>query len=284
MRLPRSQVLRPGDVYVLQSLGPSQPWRFPAHHHDGWSELQFVVEGTLHQQVNGREEDLTAGDVLLVRRDDEHVLHGRNFVLFNLAIPDHEWQRLAEYVGDATLVSGLVGQCRPPRMRVIGTERVRLEAEFRHLFTAQRTALARTLIGRLLLNLLPRMSAVSDASAAAVSAPVNTPAWLRRLLDDLDGLVDQGADPATLAARARISPEHLARSVRRHLGMTPTALLNQRRLERAALLLSHSDRSVLHIALDLGFGSASAFSRAFRAHHRLSPRDWRKRHGVGWSS
>jgi hypothetical protein len=49
MRLPRTKVLQPDDVYVRQSLGPSPPWRFPAHHHDGWSEVQLVIEGRLRQ-------------------------------------------------------------------------------------------------------------------------------------------------------------------------------------------------------------------------------------------
>jgi AraC family transcriptional regulator, dual regulator of chb operon len=288
MRLPRTNVLQADDVYVLQSVGPSQPWRFPAHHHDGWSEVQFVIEGRLRQQVNGRDEDLSAGDLLLIRRDDEHALQGRDFVLFNLAIPDREWQRLGQYLGDASLLTALLAQPHPPRMRVQGAERVRLEAEFRQLFTAQlitvqHTPQARLLIARLLLQILPRMRADGPLTMQSRSI-TGTPGWLRRLVDDLDSLVEEGADPATLAARAGISPEHLARSVRRHLGMTPTTMLNQRRLERAALLLSHSDRSVLAIALDLGFGSASAFSRAFRAHHDFSPREWRQRHGVGWRS
>lgn len=285
MRLPRTDVLRPGDVYVLQSLGPSQPWRFGKHQHDGWSELQFVVEGTLHQQVNGRDEDLSAGDLLLIRRDDEHVLHGRDFLLFNLAIPDSEWQRLSEYLGGSALTS-LLEQPRPPRLRIVGHERTRIEADLRQLFTAQRTPQARILVARLLLNLLPRMSPaltpLTNDRLPHAHAPA--PAWLRSVIDDLDRLIDHGTDPARLAARARVSPEHFARSVRRHLGITPTALLNRRRLERAALLLSHSDRSVLDIALDLGFGSASAFSRSFRAHHASSPRAWRLKHGVGFSA
>lgn len=283
MRLSRNKVLRPGDVYVLQSLGPTQPWRFAKHQHDGWSELQFLVEGTLHQQVNGHDEDLTAGDLLLIRRDDEHVLHGHDFLLFNLAIPDSEWQRLSEYLGSSAL-AGLLAQTRPPRLRVLGHERVRIEDELRQLFTAQRTPQARVLVARMLLNLLPRMSPALNPPTIDVQSRTPVPTWLRLLINDLDQLIDQGANPAALAERTRISPEHLARSVRRHLGLTPTALLNGRRLERAALLLSHSDRSVLNIALDLGFGSASAFSRSFRAHHAMSPRAWRSKHGVGFRS
>lgn len=281
MRLPRGNMLTGNDVYVLQSQGPTWSWRFPAHQHDGWSELQYVVEGTLHQEVNGRNEDLSAGDLVLVRRDDEHALHGRGFLLFNLLIPDAEWQRLEQYLGDASLIAAIAASPRLPRLHLTGSERARMANEMKRLFGAQRTPEARSLLARLLLSVLPRMVGADPLATHATSAPAGAPAWLGQLLLDLDHLIDQGTDPAQLAQRARVSPEHLARCVRRHLGMTPTALLNRRRLDRAALLLSHTDRPVLGIALDLGFGSASAFSRAFRQHHRSSPRAWRQRYGVG---
>lgn len=283
MRLPRSLVaMAADDVYVLQSLGPTVPWRYPTHHHDGWSELQFLVEGELRQQVNGRDEDLAAGDVLLVRREDQHSLGGRNFVLFNLLVPDAEWIRLATYLGDADPLATLAAPQRPPRLHLTGVERERLEADLRLLFARQGTPGARALLGRLLLDLLPRLMDERSAAPTALAAPSASPPWLRRLLEDLDNLLDRGADTAELARQAGIGAEHLARSVRKHLGITPTELLGRRRLERAALLLSHSDRPVLSIALDLGYGSASVFSRAFRQQHGLSPRAWRKRHGVGW--
>ena len=272
------------DVYVLQSLGPSTPWRFPAHRHEGWCEVQFVVEGTLNQTVNGRAEDLSAGDLLLVREDDEHELHGRDFLLFNLLVPDHEWRRLEGYLGDDRLLAALAARERPPRLHLAGAARDRLAADLRQLFSAQGSGAARAQLGRVLLDLLPRLAGSPAPTAAALVAPAGAPAWLRDLLDELDHLLDQGVDTAAIATRARISPEHLSRTVRRHLGMTPTDLLNRRRLERAALLLSHTDRPVLGIALDLGYGSASVFSRAFHAHHGVAPRVWRKRNGVGWQA
>ena len=284
MRLSHDLVFAGRQICVVQSLGPTTPWRFPAHTHEGWSELQYVASGTLHQQVNGQEEDLSAGDLLLVRRDDEHVLHGQGFMFFNVLIPDAEWQRLATYLGDPSPVHALLTAPRPPRVHLSGAAREHLEAELARLFTHQQQPEVRMLLGRFLLDLLPRLAGVSTALPATLAVTTAAPAWLRRLCADLDDLLDQGIDQAGLARRAGVSPEHLARTIRRHLGLTPTALLNRRRLERAALLLTHTDRSVLDIALELGFGSASVFSRSFRQLHQDSPRAWRSRHGVGWRS
>ncbi len=284
MRLPRLGVLNPGDVYVLQSTAPTVAWGFPSHLHDGWSELQFLAEGRLRQQVNGRDEDLTAGDLVLVRRDDEHFIHGRGFVLFNLLVPDSEWLRLETYLGSPSPLAALAAAPRPPRLHLVGAERERLEADLRELFARQRSPDARTRLARVLMDLLPRLAGSTPAAAEVPAAPANAPHWLHALLEDLDGLLEQGIDTQTLANRAGVSAEHFSRTIRRHLAITPTELLSRRRLERAALLLTHSDRPVLGIALDLGYRSASVFSRAFRTRHGLSPRAWRRRYGVGWRS
>jgi AraC family cel operon transcriptional repressor len=282
MRMARSIVLQQDSVYALQSLGPAGPWQFPAHRHEGWSEIQVVLQGTLHQVVNGRPEELTAGGVMLIRREDEHQLSGHDFLLFNLLIPDAEWQRLGVYLDDRHLLTRLEEAPHPPRLHLTGADRERLEADLRQLFTRQKAPGARALLGSVLLTWLPRLGGGHQPAHPALTVPVGVPSWLRGLLDDLDGLLDLGLDTAGLAQHAGVSAEHLARTVRKHLGVTPTELLNHRRLERAALLLSHTDSPVLTIALDLGFGSASVFSRAFRARHGLAPRAWRQRYGVGW--
>ena len=284
MRLSPLGTLAPTDVYVLQSVGPAVPWGFPAHRHEGWCELQFLAEGRLRQQVNGQDENLIAGDLLLIRRDDEHLLNGQGFVLFNLLVPDSEWSRLEAYLGDPSQLTALAAAPRPPRLHVLGAEHERLEASLRELFAHQRSADARTRLARLLIDVLPRLAGATPAAAEVPAAPANAPRWLHALMEDLDALLEQGIDTRTLAERAEVSPEHFARSIRRHLSVTPTELLNRRRLERAALLLTHTDRPILNIALDLGFGSASVFSRLFRSRHGHAPRDWRRRYGVGWRS
>jgi AraC family transcriptional regulator len=53
--------------------------------------------------------------------------------------------------------------------------------------------------------------------------------------------------------------------------------VRRRRLEIAGVrLLSQHGISVLNIALEVGFGSAEAFTRAFRARFKCSPTEWRK--------
>jgi YesN/AraC family two-component response regulator len=57
--------------------------------------------------------------------------------------------------------------------------------------------------------------------------------------------------------------------------MTFSTYLNHIRIERSKFLLKHSDKSILDIAISLGFSSQSYFSSQFKKHTKLSPKKYR---------
>lgn len=73
-----------------------------------------------------------------------------------------------------------------------------------------------------------------------------------------------------------ISPAHLRRLFHRSLGCHPHEALSRLQFQRAQELMQHPELSLEDIAAATGFGSGSAFSRAFK--HRLgySPAEWRQ--------
>ncbi|HEY3823869.1 MAG TPA: AraC family transcriptional regulator [Bryobacteraceae bacterium] len=80
-----------------------------------------------------------------------------------------------------------------------------------------------------------------------------------------------------LAERAGLSTFHLHRLFLAAAGETPKQFTLRLRLERAALLLLRNEESVLNVALECGFESHEAFSRAFRRHYGTTPRQYRAR-------
>jgi AraC family transcriptional regulator len=104
---------------------------------------------------------------------------------------------------------------------------------------------------------------------------------LHAVLDHIDRHLDSKLDLPALASVANFSPFHFHRIFR---ALTDEALgdyLRRRRLEVAATRLRTQQRvSILQVALGVGFGSAEAFTRAFRARFGCAPSIWRKRkHG-----
>ena len=81
---------------------------------------------------------------------------------------------------------------------------------------------------------------------------------------------------AEVAHHACMSPFHFSRVFKRVTGMGPHRYLTGIRLERAALLLRDTPRSVTDICFTTGFNSLEHFIPAFRARYGMSPSAYRK--------
>jgi len=99
-------------------------------------------------------------------------------------------------------------------------------------------------------------------------------AFVELLADALD---DHTATGDALAARLYLSRYHFDRVISSVAGEPPKAFRRRILLERAAYHLVTTRRSILDIALDAGFGSNEAFSRAFRRAYGVGPDRWRRR-------
>ncbi|WP_428622528.1 cupin domain-containing protein [Sedimenticola sp.] len=77
----------------------------------------------------------------------------------------------------------------------------------------------------------------------------------------------------TLAEQANLSRARFANRFREVVGTTPGAYLSEWRLTVAQSLLRQG-KPVQYVADVVGYGSASALSRSFRAHLGQSPREW----------
>jgi len=81
----------------------------------------------------------------------------------------------------------------------------------------------------------------------------------------------EGWPVARLAKALAMSESSFARHFRAGARTTPARALAAIRMRRAAAMLKRGDR-VLDVALELGFGSGSAFARAWRRHRGAAPR------------
>ena len=80
---------------------------------------------------------------------------------------------------------------------------------------------------------------------------------------------------ARYAAELNMSPDRLHDLCVRTLERPPLALVHQRLVREACLLLTGTDQSVERLAADLGFSSASHFSRLFKRWMAVGPRSHR---------
>ncbi len=114
---------------------------------------------------------------------------------------------------------------------------------------------------------------------------MSTTDGLARILDLAHaGLEDPSLSAADLAARAHLSRFHFDRVVSAAGGEPPGALRRRLLLERAAYrLLRHRDRTVLDVAVEAGYGSHEAFTRAFARAYERTPTSLRDNPPVTFS-
>ncbi|MBC2604330.1 helix-turn-helix domain-containing protein [Puniceicoccus vermicola] len=86
-----------------------------------------------------------------------------------------------------------------------------------------------------------------------------------------------GISVEDLTLRAGLSRSSLERYLRRHLRITPRELLQRIRTNHARHLLQASTLKIGEIALECGYESFSAFSRAFKQRFGSSPGQFRER-------
>jgi transcriptional regulator GlxA family with amidase domain len=73
-----------------------------------------------------------------------------------------------------------------------------------------------------------------------------------------------------------LSERSLTRRLLAATGLSLRHYVAELRLERSEFLLRTSDTALVHIAQDCGYGSASAFSRAFTTRHGQGPAVYRR--------
>ncbi len=78
------------------------------------------------------------------------------------------------------------------------------------------------------------------------------------------------------AGRLAIHVNYLNRVVKEASGFTTTALINERVLQEAKILLKKSDWNVSEISYSLGFEEIAHFSNFFKKHTSINPLEYRK--------
>lgn len=96
---------------------------------------------------------------------------------------------------------------------------------------------------------------------------------LRRLLSHLEKNLHVSMDVAEMAALEKISEREVRRLFDVHIGTSPGAYHLKLRLAKAQSILRQSDTNVSSVALDCGFSSSSAFSRAYKREFNRRPKD-----------
>jgi AraC family transcriptional regulator len=99
---------------------------------------------------------------------------------------------------------------------------------------------------------------------------------LRQLTDWMAEHVSEEFSLERLAARAGLSKFHFQRLFKTAVGVSPSQYLIDLRMNEARRLLRETKKSVIDVALEVGYANPSHFAQLFRRQTGLSPSDYRR--------
>lgn len=100
---------------------------------------------------------------------------------------------------------------------------------------------------------------------------------LTRILQDMENNIQTPLSAKALARRAGVSVRALSRLLNDRLGESPMSYYRKIRLQAARNALFYSDVAIQDVAASCGFASPEVFSRTFKDHFGVSPREFRHR-------
>ncbi|MEM1213310.1 MAG: AraC family transcriptional regulator [Planctomycetota bacterium] len=257
------------------TLQPNDP--FAAHTHD-FPEVFWIESGTCTHRINHQTQTLHPRDLVFIRPDDQHSLAtAKSVTLINLALPADAAERLQTLAQTEpwSTTPALPPVHRLPRRVALTDLRQQAEDLAAH---ADRPLRRDAFLLNLLDHLTPTPRTPKPTASRRGSAQQDPPAprWLRDALDAMSP-ADLAEGLPALVRHADRSREHLARTLKQHLGLAPSQWITQQRLDHAALRLRMSRDPILHIALDLGYDNLSHFYRLFKRRFHCTPRQFRQR-------
>lgn len=101
-------------------------------------------------------------------------------------------------------------------------------------------------------------------------------ASIKMVLDYINEHYQEQLTVKELTEMSNYSEYYFMKLFKQYTGKTVASYLNDFRLEKAKVLLLHSDRSITEIALDVGFNNTSYFIKKFQQANLVSPHKYRK--------
>jgi AraC-like DNA-binding protein len=264
----------------------------------------FLTEGRAYARLpDGRREELTAGDIVMLPHGDSHVLgngspeqpvDSMKAFAKNLA----EGLKVVQFGGGGEVTRFVCGflACEPrlsevflaglpPIMKVNvvdGPSGQWLANSIR--FSIGEVSGSNAGSG-LVLAKLSEVLFVETLRRYINALPPDQIGWLAGARDPVIGqaLVLLHKEPAhawtisNLAKRVGLSRTVLAERFRHFLGEPPMAYLARWRLKLGAELLRSTEQSVTEVAATVGYGSAAAFNRAFKREFDCPPAQFRRK-------
>ena len=261
---------------------------FPKHSHN-YVEMVYMVTGFTRHKVNGNEVILRQGELLLMNQHaTQEIFPAReNDIAVNIMIlPEffdsilmmlgNEDSMLRDFIIDCLKsTSGHIDYLHFEVADVLPVQNIMENLIYSLLNEDYNTRqINQSTVGLLFLHLLKHTNTLT----------IGGDRFEDEVMMKVFGLIDgnyKDGELSDLCAELDSDLYTISRIIKRHTGRTYTELIQEKRLNYAAYLLSSTELPVTDICVDVGYNNFSYFYKIFKKQFNVTPKEYRKRAADG---
>ena len=244
------------------------------HTHDFY-EAFFVINGTSKHLTNDMVYELVPGSLGFIRPKEAHRYEAKNCILFNLILPTDTMDQIISYLGNNSAMEELIFSNDPVHRNLSQQGYDALLMSFEQFMLLTHNDLCEYNTGFKLVALAFFEKLFYDKTVLYESL---YPAWMNALLSEMQKEENYSRGLKAMQEISMYTHEHICRSIKKYMHVTPTELLNNIRIKEASKMLIYTDLPIVDISEKTGFDTLSNFYHRFKETHNISPMKYRKEH------
>lgn len=255
------------QFYFLTESGTSD------HYHQN-PELFYILRGTLEVKIDDKVYELRQEDIVLINANKRHTMTGKEGIL--AARFEIDFHLLAEYMGTMQLLfwcntivdkNAAYDELRKVLDQILARYFERDEKGAFDLNALYFQA-AHILTSNFLINMDDSRFENWDSQNRI---------RIKNIQNYIQANYQSQISLNDLAQRLYLSNAYLSKYIKKNLGMTFIEYLNNVRLFHAVDEILYTEKNITHIALDNGFPTSAAFTKAFRESYHEAPSEYRRK-------
>lgn len=243
-------------------------------------EILLLTDGSMDFILNDKDLHLKKGTLLLIRPGDTHTKKyhkEEKLKSINLAFPSHTLQSLFHYLyGSSEYLNNLTKSKDIIMCMLSDVDYIELQNKINFLNLMSAKDVEKQ--NRYLRVILVQIVLFTLIEPPDLEKPDNFPKWLSNVLEGLDDIENLQKGLDYIISFSERTQSHICRAFAKHLNMTPSNYINNKRLNYAANLLAHSDKEIIDIVYEIGINSVSNFYHLFKKQYGITPLKYRNKY------
>lgn len=247
------------------------PVSSPLHRHEDFYEFSLVTQGAFINEYNGRRQTLHKNTLIYYRCGEAHSIlaETEGSLHFTVIIKKELFEKLCEQF----FMKSDFYFTTPYAF----TELSSLQGEF--LAEAFKSVYMHSPAPELHDNtrfFLYNLMSLIRLPALSVPAERTVDRYVERLLNNLNKYAYQNIKISMIYQEFPLAHSTLINGFRKRTGYTIEQYLSMKKMERAAILLRDTDKTLSEVCADVGFSSLSHFIQKFKKHHGVTPKEYQR--------